>query len=62
MNEESQKLLAEIRDMLKVIADGQEKLMKSVNELREEHRKLQEEIRISNFVLNNIALRGEILN
>ncbi|MCX7921276.1 MAG: hypothetical protein N3B21_04530 [Clostridia bacterium] len=62
MNEEYNSILIEIREMLKVLADEHEKLMKTVVELREEQRKLREEVKLSNFVLNNFTLRNEMIN
>lgn len=55
-------LLIEIRDLLKVMTEDQQKLVNDVRELRSENKKLREEIRLSNIVLNNIAARNEILN
>lgn len=55
-------LLVEIRDLLKVMSDEQQKLVKDIRELKDEHKKLKDEIRLSNFVLNNIAVRNEIIN
>ena len=53
----SNALLVEIRDLLKVMAEEQQKLIKDVRELKDEHKKLKDEIRLSNFVLNNITAR-----
>jgi hypothetical protein len=55
-------ILGEIREMLKLVADRQEKLMKSVEYLMEEQKKLHEEIKLNNFVLNSISVRSEIIN
>ncbi len=55
-------LLVEIRDLLKVVADEQQKLAKDIRDLKDEHKKLKDEIKLSNLVLNNIAARNEILN
>lgn len=55
-------LLAEIIDMLRVMSDEQQKLVKDIKELRDEHKKLKDEIRLSNFVLNNISARNEMMN
>ncbi|NLD48331.1 MAG: hypothetical protein GX660_14245 [Clostridiaceae bacterium] len=56
------KIFLEIRDLLKVLVDENEKLTNTVNELKEEQKKLQEEIRIQNVVLNSLPARNEILN
>lgn len=55
-------LLIEIRDLLKIMAEDQQKLVKDIRELKNENKKLRDEIRLSNFVLNNIAARNEIIN
>lgn len=56
------KIFLEIRDLLKVLIDENEKLTNTVNELKEEQKKLQEEIKIHNVVLNSLPVRNEILN
>ena len=55
-------LLIEIRDLLKIMAEDQQKLVKDIRELKNENKKLRDEIRLSNFVLNNITARNEIMN
>ena len=55
-------LLIEIRDLLKIMAEDQQKLVKDIRELKNENKKLRDEIRLSNFVLNNITARNEIIN
>jgi cell division septum initiation protein DivIVA len=55
-------LLVEVRDLLKIVADEQQKLLNDIRELKDEHRKLREEVRLNNFVLNNITARSEIIN
>ena len=55
-------LLVEIRDLLKIMTEDQQKLVKDIRELKNENKKLRDEIRLSNFVLNNIAARNEIIN
>ena len=55
-------LLVEIRDLLKIMAEDQQRLVKDIRELKNENRKLRDEIRLSNFVLNNITARNEIIN
>lgn len=62
MDNENGALLIEIRDLLKILADGQKRLEQDMKELKEEHKKLKEEVRLSNFVLNNINPRTEIVN
>lgn len=62
MDVENEALLIEIRDMLKMLVDGQKKLEKDIMDLKEEQKKLKEEVRLSNFVLNNINTRTEIVN
>lgn len=55
-------VLLEIHEMLKVLISEQEKLVKSVSELKNEQKKLQDEVKVKNFVLNNINTRSEIIN
>jgi len=62
MIESDREILNEIRDMLKVLIDEHRLLRADVHELREEQRKIQEELKLSNFVLHNIGMRNEILN
>jgi cell division protein FtsB len=60
--EKNSELLKEIYNMLKVLTDGQEQLQKDIKELREEQKRLKEEVKFSNFVLHNMGLRNEIAN
>jgi uncharacterized protein YlxW (UPF0749 family) len=60
--DDNKELLIEVKGMLKAVIDGQAQLLKEVRELREEQKKLHEEIRASNFILNQINVRSEILN
>ena len=62
MGDEQTTILTEIRTMLKEISDKQDRLLNDIRELKEEQKKLHNEIKLSNFVLNNIAIRSEILN
>lgn len=62
MSMEDGALLAEILDLLKVVVDGQKRLEQTIVELKEENKKLKEEIKLSNFVLNNISNRTETIN
>ena len=55
-------MLLEIHEMLKVISDKQDQLMENVKELREGQKRLQEEIKLNNLVLNTLPLRNEIVN
>jgi hypothetical protein len=55
-------ILNEIREVLKVLADGQEQLLSSVKELREEQKKLYNEIRLNNMVISSFPVRNEIIN
>jgi hypothetical protein len=54
--------ISELRDMIRVLINENEKLTNIVNELKEEQKKLQEEIKIQNIVLNSLPARNEILN
>ena len=55
-------ILVEIREMLKVISERQEYIMKNVEELKKQNKKLREEVKVNSFVLNNISPRNEIIN
>jgi hypothetical protein len=55
-------ILNEILEVLKVLADGQEQLLSSVKELREEQKKLYNEIRLNNMVISSFPVRNEIIN
>jgi hypothetical protein len=59
---ELRQLLMEIRDMLKSITERQDIIMRSVSELREENRKLKEEIRSSAYSVNNTSHRNQFMN
>ncbi|MCX7711539.1 MAG: hypothetical protein N2484_16995 [Clostridia bacterium] len=62
MADENASLLMEVREMLKLVSERQNQLMEEINQLKEDQKKLLDEIKISNFVLNNITVRSEILN
>ncbi|GAE89148.1 hypothetical protein [Acetivibrio straminisolvens] len=62
MRQEDRLAINEIREMLKVLIEENEKLTNTINELKEEQKKLQEEIKIHNIVLNSLPIRHEILN
>jgi hypothetical protein len=55
-------MLTEIREVLKVISDRQEYIMKTMDELKEQNNKLREEVTVNTFVLNSISPRSEIIN
>jgi predicted nucleic acid-binding Zn-ribbon protein len=62
MNIENETLLVEIRDLLKTLVESQKQLGNDISNLREEYKKLKEEIRLSNSVLNGLNARNEIVN
>ena len=62
MRQEDRQAINEIRDMIKVLIEENERLANTINELKEEQKKLQEEIKIHNIVLNSLPFRHEILN
>lgn len=62
MPDEHSSVLVEIREILKAVINGQDELVREIRELKEVQRKLHEEIRLNNYVLNNISTRSEILN
>jgi hypothetical protein len=62
MSEYDNNLLLEIRDLLKVLTEEQKQLATEIRELKTEQKKIHEDIKLNNFVLNNINLRNEIMN
>lgn len=62
MDEDTKLTLAELKEMMKMLNDTQEKILKNVELLVQEQKKIHEEIRLNNIVLNNISIRSEILN
>lgn len=62
MKEDYILIAAEIRDALKLLQERQELILTEIRELKQDQKKLQEEVKISNFVLNNISHRNEIIN
>ncbi|MCX7843026.1 MAG: hypothetical protein N2489_08130 [Clostridia bacterium] len=62
MTEDYSSVLLEIREMLKMISDKQDKLLEEVCQIKADQKKLLEEVKISNLVLNNFTLRTEIIN
>jgi hypothetical protein len=55
-------ILTEVREMLKVVSEQQDSIIRNLDELKMQNKKLREEVRVNNFVLNNITPRKEILN
>lgn len=62
MKKENLEPFDEIRAMLKILIDDNKKIMESLREIKEEQKKLHEEIRIQNIVLNSLPIRTEIIN
>jgi hypothetical protein len=62
MRENDNGLLNEIRDLLKVLTDEQRNIIEEIRVLKAEQKKIQEDIKLNNFVLNNINFRNEIVN
>lgn len=62
MKYENEALLVELLNMLKNVSEEQQRIANDIRELREEHKKLRDEVRLSNFVLSNISVRNEIIN
>jgi len=52
----------EIKEMLKILINDNKKILADLREIREEQKKLHEEIRTQNIVLNSLPIRSEILN
>lgn len=55
-------ILNELKKMMKILIKENEKLNIAISELKEEQKKMQEEIKIQNIVLNSLPARTEILN
>ncbi|WP_010247491.1 hypothetical protein [Acetivibrio cellulolyticus] len=62
MKKENTESFDEIKGMIKLLLDDSKKILESLNELKEEQKKLQEEIKIQNIVLNSLPIRTEIIN
>ncbi|HPD00188.1 MAG TPA: hypothetical protein PLA01_02430 [Acetivibrio sp.] len=62
MRQEDRIFINEIKNMIEFLIKENEKLTDTVNELKEEQKKLQEEIKIQNIVLNSLPIRVDILN
>ncbi len=62
MRQEDRISINEIKDMIQFLIKENEKITYTVNELKEEQKKLQEEIKIHNIVLNSLPIRVDILN
>jgi len=62
MKKENLEPFDEIRAMLKILIDDNKKILESLREIKEEQKKLHEEIRIQNIVLNSLPIRTEIIN
>ncbi len=55
-------VLNEIREILKELVEGQNELLSVVIEMREEQKKLLDEMRINNAGIISIPFRSEIIN
>ena len=62
MSENDNDLIIEIRDLLKVLTDEQRNILEEIRVLKVEQKKIQEDIKLNNYVLNNINFRNEIVN
>ncbi|AEV68848.1 hypothetical protein [Acetivibrio clariflavus] len=62
MKKDNMESFEEIKTMLKIIIDDNKKILESLREIKEEQKKLHEEIRIQNIVLNSLPIRTEIIN
>ena len=62
MKKDNMESFDEIKAMLKILIDDNKKLLASLREIKEEQKKLHEEIRIQNIVLNSLPIRTEIIN
>jgi ubiquinone biosynthesis protein COQ9 len=62
MNKTDKILIEELKDMVKVMVEQQELLLKELKDIKVEHKKLKEEVELSNFVLNNISVSKPVVN
>lgn len=62
MKQQEKTTLNELKKMIQILIEENEKLNVAVSELKEEQKKMQEEIKIQNIVLNSLPVRTEILN
>lgn len=62
MRVDNQKDIKALIDIVEELLNEQRKLIKLVDDLKNEHEELKDEIRIQNFVLNSIPFRTEALN
>lgn len=62
MKKDNMEPFDEIKAMLKILIDDNKKILGSLSEIKEEQKKLHEEIRIQNIVLNSLPIRTEIIN
>ncbi|NLW27577.1 hypothetical protein [Acetivibrio saccincola] len=62
MKQQEKTTLNELKKMIQILIEENEKLNVAVSELKEEQKKIQEEIKIQNIVLNSLPVRTEILN
>lgn len=62
MKQQEKTTLNELKKMIQILIEENEKLSVAVSELKEEQKKMQEEIKIQNIVLNSLPARTEILN
>lgn len=62
MKQQEKTILNELKKMIQILIEENEKLSVAVSELKEEQKKMQEEIKIQNIVLNSLPARTEILN
>lgn len=62
MKKENAESYGEIKEMLKLVLEDNKRIIEHLNELKEEQKRIQEEIRIQNIVLNSLPIRTEIIN
>jgi hypothetical protein len=62
MKKENTDSYVEIKEMLKLVLEDNKRIIEHLNELKEEQKRIQEEIRIQNIVLNSLPIRTEIIN
>jgi hypothetical protein len=62
MSSTNNEILCEIRDLLKVISNEQKQVLEEIKEMKTDQKRIHEELKFNNFVLNNIGIRSEIVN
>lgn len=62
MDKESVEMFSDIKQMLQLILENQQDIRDSLKEIREEQKKLEQEIHLSSMVLSNMVPRSDVVN